>query len=519
MDPSPTARIGGIVPDPAEGQPHLPAEADQPHKYFVLRTRGVSIHRDDCVVVARAGRRQLKGPFWRDDAFRYWASEDQTVLNEGCEGACSEDEARRILVHRGSAAGWPADDALDLAERVSDSPLAALHLVWFAVARTMRELSNFVDERPNQKIAFSPDTLTRPEQRFDRAVEPAVLERLRAVGEAIDGLGLDRAEELRGLLHAALRDGWDFVWAVPELVEALQDGGDDLEPAPDVAPDEEPRSPIGDGVMAMTNDAAQVITLLKRDPEHGAVWRNDGEWLPLLDLGAIAGLAFVGVTDEAIDIYDGFVARNRIVTIGHYPPSPHGPFWPHPVVGYVDGPDDDWDDYDAELEEALGAEFRAAWAGRKGEGPRLELDGLDASGPSEEMRKPMLRAISQRVAALLNSPTGGSLILGHEIAQQVELAAERGKPLGGLLGPFDSWVLSMLDRDFGRQSRTHMYYRLVDDDEGMIDQIDVSPSSHPVLIGDPAELFVREGATVRRLDPRDALDFIHRRWWQPYPEG
>lgn len=97
-------------------------------------------------------------------------------------------------------------------------------------------------------------------------------------------------------------------------------------------------SPIPDGLMAMTNDSSQVITLLKRDPEHGAVWRDVGEWKPLLDPRVLGGLAFVGVTDDALDIYDDFASRNKIVTIGHYTPSSDGPFWPYPVVDYTNTP-------------------------------------------------------------------------------------------------------------------------------------------------------------------------------------
>lgn len=103
-------------------------------------------------------------------------------------------------------------------------------------------------------------------------------------------------------------------------------------------------TPIPDGLMAMTSDFGHVVTLLKRDDEHGAVLRLDGEWQPLLDPRVLDSLSFVGVADSAVDTYDRFLAEDRIVTLGHYVPSPDGPFWPHPIVDFTDVEIDEGDE-------------------------------------------------------------------------------------------------------------------------------------------------------------------------------
>lgn len=88
---------------------------------------------------------------------------------------------------------------------------------------------------------------------------------------------------------------------------------------------------IPEGIMAMTEDDGTVVTLLKRDPEHGAVYRHDGEWHPLVDPTTLDGLSFVGTTASAEAIYDKYETQDQLVSVGHYTPSADGPFWPHLV--------------------------------------------------------------------------------------------------------------------------------------------------------------------------------------------
>ena len=85
---------------------------------------------------------------------------------------------------------------------------------------------------------------------------------------------------------------------------------------------------VGNGVMAMTNDDGIVITLLKRSPDVGAVFRHNSEWKPVLDPRVFEGLAFVGVADGSEDLYDKYEAQKLFAPIGDYVPSIEGPFWP-----------------------------------------------------------------------------------------------------------------------------------------------------------------------------------------------
>jgi hypothetical protein len=94
---------------------------------------------------------------------------------------------------------------------------------------------------------------------------------------------------------------------------------------------------IPEGIMAMTEDDSTVVTLLKRDPEHGAVYRHDGAWHPLVDPTVLDDLTFVGVTAGAESVYDKYEGDDKLVTLGHYTPSADGPFWPDPVKIYDEG--------------------------------------------------------------------------------------------------------------------------------------------------------------------------------------
>lgn len=89
---------------------------------------------------------------------------------------------------------------------------------------------------------------------------------------------------------------------------------------------------IPDGLMAMTNDDGVVITLLKRDPEQGAVFRHDGDWAPLVDPSTIDGLNFVGVEDDATDLYDTYESQGSLVPIKNFTASLDGPFWTEVTV-------------------------------------------------------------------------------------------------------------------------------------------------------------------------------------------
>lgn len=108
---------------------------------------------------------------------------------------------------------------------------------------------------------------------------------------------------------------------------------------------------LPDTVMAMTDDDGVVITLYQNDPEHGGVIRHNGEWIPLVDPSTLSGLAFVGVQDSAIDLYDEHEADQNLVPIKFYAPTAEGPYWTEAVSLSDDELVEDEEDEGDEIEE------------------------------------------------------------------------------------------------------------------------------------------------------------------------
>lgn len=104
---------------------------------------------------------------------------------------------------------------------------------------------------------------------------------------------------------------------------------------------------IPEGIMAMANDAGTVVTLLQRDPEAGASIRHDGQWIPVTDPETLDNLTFVGVEDNAVDLYDQHEADGNLVPIKYYSPSADGPYWPEPI--FVDDEDLEFDEETGEF--------------------------------------------------------------------------------------------------------------------------------------------------------------------------
>lgn len=93
-----------------------------------------------------------------------------------------------------------------------------------------------------------------------------------------------------------------------------------------------PASQIMSGAtMAMVSDAGTVVTLFRADEEGNFFVRHDGNWQPLADTDVLADLAFVGVQESAVDLYDERLASGNLAPIKYYPPSPEGPYWPELV--------------------------------------------------------------------------------------------------------------------------------------------------------------------------------------------
>lgn len=176
-----------------------------------------------------------------------------------------------------------------------------------------------------------------------------------------------RVEEAKSVLDDYIEGGLSVPDAVARLAGSygviLAEGetlNDDVAVTSAVDPttDSPEELVIGDGLMAMTDDAGTVVTLLRRDSEHGAVYRHEGEWHPVGDPAAFDGLAFVGVQPSAEGTYDKYAKRNLLVAIDHYSPSAAGPYWPHmvfetedtPIINPIDEDDEDDDGVDDEAE-------------------------------------------------------------------------------------------------------------------------------------------------------------------------
>lgn len=104
---------------------------------------------------------------------------------------------------------------------------------------------------------------------------------------------------------------------------------------------------IDNGVMAMTDEDGVVITLYQSNEEHGADIRHDGAWIPLTDPETIADLAFVGVQDSAVALYDEHEAAENLLPIKFYTPSAEGPYWTEAVPLSDEETVDDEDDVEA----------------------------------------------------------------------------------------------------------------------------------------------------------------------------
>lgn len=81
------------------------------------------------------------------------------------------------------------------------------------------------------------------------------------------------------------------------------------------------------GTMAMTGQDGAVEFLFRTNREVGAIIRHKGKWNPLVNLSILEDVFFVGVTDDAVEIYDKFDAEDRQADIMNYPLSPDGPSW------------------------------------------------------------------------------------------------------------------------------------------------------------------------------------------------
>jgi hypothetical protein len=85
-------------------------------------------------------------------------------------------------------------------------------------------------------------------------------------------------------------------------------------------------------VMALVDENGVVITLFQSDESGDFQIRLDGEWTPLADPRTIDGLTFVGVEEDALDLYDEHQKNGNLVPVRFYNPSLEGPYWSETIV-------------------------------------------------------------------------------------------------------------------------------------------------------------------------------------------
>lgn len=122
-------------------------------------------------------------------------------------------------------------------------------------------------------------------------------------------------------------------------------------------------------------------------------------------------------------------------------------------------------------------------------------------------------SVIKSVAGFLNGG-GGTLLIGVHDDQYVTGMEDDYKVVSskGRDG-FENWLISKLETELGRvpvaANVTIAFDALTG---GEVCRIDVSPASGPVYTGDDADFYVRMGNSTRRLNTRDAMEYIRGHW-------
>ena len=151
-----------------------------------------------------------------------------------------------------------------------------------------------------------------------------------------------------------------------------------------------------------------------------------------------------------------------------------------------------------------------------GEGPQLEYKSSLRWDVKEQRKNPDLeRAILKTVAGFLNSPQGGTLLLG---------VADDGTPLG--LEP-DYQTLAKKNRDgfellltdlllgtFGKDLAPYFTAHFHQLQEKNLCRLEITPSPRAVFLkeGNDEVLYLRAGNSTRKLSSREAMEFGWGRW-------
>jgi hypothetical protein len=124
--------------------------------------------------------------------------------------------------------------------------------------------------------------------------------------------------------------------------------------------------------------------------------------------------------------------------------------------------------------------------------------------------------VLQEVAAFLNSPDGGTLLIGVADDGTV-VGLENDYPVANPHKPnkdgYEQYLRNHI-RNFLYGGPWHQYYSI---SFGMIQgkeicRIDVKPAPEPVYTSNGGTLYVREGTISRPLNPQETMDYIKKRW-------
>lgn len=153
---------------------------------------------------------------------------------------------------------------------------------------------------------------------------------------------------------------------------------------------------------------------------------------------------------------------------------------------------------------------------RQGEGPYLEFkSSLRWDLVETRVNKALEGVVLKTLAGFLNSPVGGTLLIG---------VADNGEILGlekdyqTLKKPgqdgFEQAVMTLISANLGADlcSFVHVLFHVIDNKE--VCRLIISPSNRPVFIdqGNSPKFFVRTGGGTRDLNIKEALVFVTGRW-------
>jgi ATP-dependent Lon protease len=127
--------------------------------------------------------------------------------------------------------------------------------------------------------------------------------------------------------------------------------------------------------------------------------------------------------------------------------------------------------------------------------------------------KRLEQEVIKSVAGFMNG-SGGTLLVGVHDEQRVTGIADDLKVVSGKgRDGFENWLVSRLDGELGRAPVASLVeIRFEQVDGGEVCRIEVKPSGQPIYAGTEAEFFVRMGNSSRRLNTREAMDYIRTRW-------